>query len=132
MPTGPEGLIVSQALTELESKGYTPEQLRAGGLRITTTVDPAAQKAAVDAVTTVMDGEPDNLREALVAVDPKTGAVKAYYGGPRGRGENAVDQAQARRPPGSSMKPYLLATALEQGIGVDARRDGSNHQTFRD
>src|SRR3954462_8871925 len=119
MPTGPEGLIVSQALTELESKGYTPEQLRAGGLRITTTVDPKAQQAAVDAVNTVMDGEPDNLRQALVAVDPKSGAVKAYYGGPVGSGEGAIDYAQARRPSGSSMKPYVLATALEQGIGVD-------------
>ena len=30
-----------------------------------------------------------------------------------------IDYAQAQRQPGSSMKPYVLATALEQGIGVD-------------
>src|SRR3712207_5746800 len=30
------------------------------------------------------------------------------------------------------MKPYVLATALEQGIGVDSRRDGSSPQTFSD
>jgi membrane peptidoglycan carboxypeptidase len=30
------------------------------------------------------------------------------------------------------MKPYTLATALEQGISVTARRDGSSPQTFKD
>jgi membrane peptidoglycan carboxypeptidase len=132
MPKGPEGLIVTQAIQELEGKGYTEQQIRAGGLRITTTVDPAMQTAAVSAVTDVMSGnppEPENLRQALVAVDPKTGAVKAYYGGPSGTGN---DYAQAQRQPGSSMKPYVLATALEQGISVDARRDGSSPQTFPD
>jgi membrane peptidoglycan carboxypeptidase len=129
MPKGPEGLIVTQAIQELESKGYTEQQIRAGGLRITTTVDPGMQSAAVAAVNDVMGGEPENLRQALVAVDPRTGAVKAYYGGPSGTGN---DYAQAQRQPGSSMKPYVLATALEQGISVDARRDGSSPQTFPD
>ena len=129
MPKGPEGLIVTQAIQELEGKGYTEQQIRAGGLRITTTVDPGMQSAAVAAVNDVMGGEPENLRQALVAVDPKTGAVKAYYGGPSGTGN---DYAQAQRQPGSSMKPYVLATALEQGISVDARRDGSSPQTFPD
>nr|WP_246324247.1 transglycosylase domain-containing protein [Petropleomorpha daqingensis] len=129
MPKGPEGLIVTQAIQELESKGYTEQQIRAGGLRITTTVDPGMQNAAVTAVNDVMGGEPQNLRQALVAVDPRTGAVKAYYGGPSGTGN---DYAQAQRQPGSSMKPYVLATALEQGISVDARRNGSSPQTFPD
>ncbi|WP_448626274.1 transglycosylase domain-containing protein [Geodermatophilus sp. URMC 64] len=130
LPEDPSGLIVQQAVTELESKGYSEQQIRAGGLRITTTVDPRLQDAAETAVADVMDGEPnDVLREALVAVDPHTGAVKAYYGGPSGVGN---DYAQAQRQPGSSMKPYVLATGLEQGIGVNARRDGSNRQTFPD
>ena len=42
------------------------------------------------------------------------------------------DYAQGKRQPGSSMKPYVLAAALDQGIGVTARRDGSNNQTFED
>jgi membrane peptidoglycan carboxypeptidase len=129
IPAGPEGLIVQRALNELRGKGYTDQQLFAGGLRITTTIDKPVQDIAVNAVNTVMQGEPGNLRQALVSLDPRTGAVRAYYGGPSGTGN---DYAQAQRQPGSSVKPYVLATALEQGIGVDARRDGSSPQTFPD
>ncbi len=132
VPTGSEGLVVSQALAELEARGYSDEQIRASGLRITTTVDKAAQDAAVAAVNEVMEGEPEGLREALVAVDPRTGAVRAYYGGSVGAGEGAIDYAQARRQPGSSVKPYVLATALDEGIGVNSRRDGSSPQEFPD
>jgi membrane peptidoglycan carboxypeptidase len=130
IPGGPEGLIVQRAIDELEGKGYTEQQIRAGGLRITTTVDKAYQDAAVAAVDTVMDGENQEvLRQALVSVDPKNGAVRAYYGGKSG---TEFDYARAQRQPGSSIKPYVLATALEQGISVTSRRDGSSPQTFPD
>lgn len=129
IPSGSEGLIVQRALNELRGKGYTDQQLYAGGLRITTTVEKGWQDIAVQSVTDVMQGEPENLRQSLVSIDPRTGAVRAYYGGPSGTG---TDYAQAQRQPGSSVKPYVLATALEQGISVDARRDGSSPQTFPD
>jgi membrane peptidoglycan carboxypeptidase len=132
IPSGPEGLIVQRAIDELAGPkhNYDEQQIRAGGLRITTTVDKGAQDAAVASVTEVMDGEDvETLRQALVAIDPRTGAVRAYYGGKSG---TDFDYAQAQRQPGSSMKPYVLATALEQGISVGARRDGSSPQTFPD
>ncbi|MDP9461319.1 MAG: penicillin-binding protein [Actinomycetota bacterium] len=130
IPAGPEGLIVQRAINELEGKhGYDEQQIRAGGLRITTTVDKAYQDAAFSSVAEVMEGEPEPLKEALVAVDPRTGAVRAYYGGESGTGN---DYANAQRQPGSSIKPYVLGTALEQGISVTARRDGSSPQRFPD
>ncbi|TFV88045.1 penicillin-binding protein [Blastococcus sp. CT_GayMR16] len=131
LPQGPEGLIVSQVKNELmREHGYTEQQIDAGGLRITTTVNKGYQDAAVASVNEVM-AEEDNavLREALVSVDPKTGGVLAYFGGQNG---TEFDFAQALRQPGSSMKPYVLAAALERGIGVQARRDGSSPQTFPD
>ena len=130
IPGGPEGLIVQRALEELQRvHGYSEQQIRAGGLRITTTVPKGHQDAAVAAVADVMAGEPETLRQALVAIDPKTGAVLSYYGGSSGTG---TDYARAQRQPGSSVKPYVLAAALDQGIGVKARRDGSSPQEFPD
>ncbi|RBY75925.1 penicillin-binding protein [Blastococcus sp. TF02-09] len=129
IPSDHRGHVVNQALAELEAKGYNEDQINGGGLTIVTTVDKRYQDAAVAAVNDVMTGEPEPLREALVAVDPKTGAVRAYYGGENGAG---TDYARAQRQPGSSMKPYTLATALKEGISVTARRDGSNNQEFED
>jgi membrane peptidoglycan carboxypeptidase len=132
LPTGPEGLIVGQVEKELAAKGYTDQQIHAGGLRIVTTIPKKSQDAADAAVATVMKGQPAQLRESLVAVDPKTGAVLAYWGGPKGAGEGAIDYAQALRQPGSSMKPYTLAVGLQQGIGVDAIRNGTSPQKYPD
>ena len=128
VPEGADGIIVNRVIDELESKhGYSEQQIRAGGLRVTTTVDKGYEDIAKASVADVMDGEDETLREALVAVDPKTGAILAYYGG-----GTEFDYARAQRQPGSSVKPYVLATALEQGISVTARRDGSSPQTFPD
>jgi membrane peptidoglycan carboxypeptidase len=128
VPSGPGGIIVNRVIEELQSKhGYTEQQIRAGGLRITTTIDKGYQDAAVAAVADVMDTESKDLRESLVSVDPRTGAIKAYYGGP-----TDFDYNRAQRQPGSSVKPYVLAAALNQGISVDARRDGSASITFED
>ncbi|MGY1916849.1 transglycosylase domain-containing protein [Blastococcus sp. SYSU DS0973] len=128
-PEGPEGHIVTQVRRELEAKGYDDQEINAGGLQITTTISKPAQDAATASAADVLDGEPENLRSALVSIDPRTGGVIAYYGGQNGTG---TDYAQAQRQPGSSVKPYVLATALEQGIGIRARRDGSSPQTFPD
>ena len=73
MPAGPEGIIVNQVDRRARGQdGYTEQQIAAGGLRITTTVDKGYQDAAVAAVDDVMDGrERATLREALVVDRPE-------------------------------------------------------------
>ncbi|MEU5761750.1 transglycosylase domain-containing protein [Nocardia sp. NPDC047648] len=120
--SGPEGLIKTQVLKELAAAGISEQQLNTAGLQITTTIDPKAQQAAVDAATSKMQGEPEQLRTAVVSIDPHTGAVRAYYGGSDGQG---YDYANAGLQTGSSFKVIGLAANLEQGIPLSQMYDSS-------
>nr|WP_324192537.1 transglycosylase domain-containing protein [Nocardia transvalensis] len=118
--SGPEGLIKRQVMRELTDAGISETQINKEGLQITTTIDQKAQQAMVDAVNKNMKGEPENLRTAAVSVDPKTGAVKAYYGGENGQG---FDFANAGLMPGSSFKVFGLAQNLEMGKPLSTMYD---------
>ncbi|WP_241383628.1 transglycosylase domain-containing protein [Rhodococcus sp. CH91] len=120
--TGPEGLIRSQVLRELSAAGISEQVLNTEGLRIITTIDPKAQQAAIEAARSTLAGEPENLRTAVVSVDPRSGAVRAYYGGEDGAG---FDYAQAPLQTGSAFKVFGLLAALDDGIGLNARFDSS-------
>lgn len=120
---GPEGLIRGQVLAELAQLGISEQELNTEGLRITTTIDPAAQAAAVEAVDVTLDGEPPELRTAVVSVDPRTGGVSAYYGGADGAG---FDFAQAPLQTGSAFKVFGLAALLEEGQGLQTMFDSSS------
>ncbi|WP_441347096.1 MULTISPECIES: transglycosylase domain-containing protein [Nocardiaceae] len=120
--SGPNGLIKAQVLRELSAAGVSEQDLNTEGLQITTTIDPAAQAAAIDAVNNNLEGEPGDLRTASVSIDPRTGAVKSYYGGADGRG---FDFAQSGLQTGSSFKVFGLAAALDQGIPLSQMYDSS-------
>ncbi|WP_439956077.1 transglycosylase domain-containing protein, partial [Nocardia yamanashiensis] len=122
LDSGPEGLIKTQVLKELTEAGISEHELNTEGLQIYTTIDPKAQQAAIDAVAKNMQGEPEKLRTAVAAVDPKTGAVRAYYGGSDGQG---YDFANAGLPPGSSFKVFGLAENLELGKPLSTLYDSS-------
>jgi penicillin-binding protein 1A len=60
---------------------------------------------------------------ALVSLDPRTGRVLAMSGGWNGNGSKFNRVTQAQRQPGSSFKPFVYLTAMEQGISPSARFD---------
>ncbi|RCW47067.1 membrane peptidoglycan carboxypeptidase [Halopolyspora algeriensis] len=119
-------LIKEQVLLELEKAGYTRSELSSQGLQVVTTIDPKAQQAAIDAVNTVMEGQPDNINPALVATDPESGAVRAYYGSD----VVGIDWANTPQEPGSSFKPFVTLAGLKQGKGLGETYDGSSPQTI--
>lgn len=109
------------------------ERVYQSGLRVYTTIDVEMQKAAEAAVAkTLADLDarrqaalkarrkpvtPDDppLQAALVAIDPRTGAVRAMVGG-RSFADSRFNRAmQARRQPGSAFKTFVYAAALESG-----------------
>jgi penicillin-binding protein 1A len=57
-----------------------------------------------------------DVQGALVAVDPKDGAIAALTGGFDYFASNYNRAVQARRQPGSAFKPFLYSAALEQGF----------------
>ena len=132
---GPLGLVWRQVKAELRADGVDPATINTRGLRIQTTIDRDAQAAAQAAIKKTYSNltrKQRNMRPALVAVDPNTGAVIAYYGGANGGG---LDYAQSWRPPGSTFKPYVTATALAQNLKgvkpaytIQSRFDGSSPQ----
>ncbi|MEU3272243.1 transglycosylase domain-containing protein [Saccharomonospora sp. NPDC006951] len=128
--TGPDAFVEARVKAELEAKGYPEEKLQAGGYHVYTTIDQRAQDAAKQAVADVMGDEPVELRKSLVAVDPKTGGVIAYYGGPREIGVDEKDWGNTQRNPGSSFKPFDLVALLQRGKGLGEIYDGSSPRQF--
>ncbi len=94
---------------------YRAGRVFGGGLKVTTTIDLDLQARARVAIEQVLKN-PNGPEAALVAIDPRTGAVKAMYGGRNFRESQFNLAAQAERQPGSSFKPIVLATAMREGI----------------
>ena len=104
------------------------ERVYQGGLKVYTTIDLEMQKAAEAEVARALadierrQGRPKDaavaepLQVALVAMDPRSGDVRAMVGG-RDFAKSSFNRAtQARRQPGSAFKPFIYAAALEQGL----------------
>lgn len=137
-PTASKALsqIMKYVYEELKPLGITEQDLAEKGYRIRTSIDPMLQAAAEKAVTEGLKGQKVNLTSALVAVEPKSGRVLAYYGGPESvnggwdqAGYNGAKRSGGH-PPGSSFKPYVLAVALDNGASLKSVWDGSNGRTF--
>jgi penicillin-binding protein 1B len=94
---------------------FSDQQLRSGGLAVYTTLDPAAQVYAEQSLDETLKGlgkRGDKLEGAVVVVEPATGNVLAMVGG-RGSDTHGFNRAyDARRPVGSSLKPFYYLMAL--------------------
>jgi penicillin-binding protein 1A len=104
-----------------------PILVRQGGLKIYTTMNAPMQRAAVEAVkrgvATIVKqkaaqkgGDVPPLEAALIAMEVRTGEIKAMVGG-SDYGRSQFNRAvQAQRQSGSAFKPLVYAAAFEQGL----------------
>ncbi|MDQ3697308.1 MAG: PBP1A family penicillin-binding protein [Gemmatimonadota bacterium] len=121
-----ERLAALDAVRALVDSVLGPDALDRGDVVVFTTIDAAAQRAAERAVLNQAariervaeqwygkrDGE---IQGAMVALDPRTGDIRAVVGArhPGSRGFNRA--MSARRQPGSAFKPFVYAAALAAG-----------------
>jgi penicillin-binding protein 1A len=111
---GPAPYFVNYVSNQLVER-FGAGRVFGGGLHVTTTIDLKLQELARKAIDEVL---PSSVgpNAALVAIDPRTGAVRAMFGGQSYRKSQFNLATQAERQPGSSFKPIVLAAALRQGI----------------
>ncbi len=119
LPDAPYGHYLSALRTELAT---VKKRIPPSGIRIVAHIDPEMQEAAemvASEGTAALErrtrhlANRDDLQVAILSADPKTGAVRALVGS-RDFAIDAYDRTRRmRRQPGSALKPFVYATALE-------------------
>ena len=100
----------------LLQQAYGAATVRAGGLKIYTTIRPRLQHAAVAALSRVVYARRDPAG-AIVSIDPATGAIRAMAAVTPGTPGNEFNLATtAERQAGSTFKPIVLAAGVAQGM----------------
>lgn len=93
---------------------YGPAKAFFGGLEVKSTLDMRLQEAAEEAVSSYLGYSPATA--SVVVIDNHNAGIKAMVGGPDFDTRPFNLATQGHRQPGSSIKPFTLITALEQGI----------------
>jgi membrane peptidoglycan carboxypeptidase len=130
---GPKGYVISWVERELNSLGFTDEQLMVGGYIIKTTLVKEAQEAAVAAVNKEAPTKaPENLHIGLISIKPGTGEILAMYGGKDYLKYQFNAATQGIASGGSSFKPFALVAALEAGIPLSSVWNGDSPKVYDD
>ena len=106
---------------ELNSISSIPKNLiKSGGIKIYTTLDVNAQKKLDDSIKENGSNE-DDVQLAGILVNPKTGGVLALAGGKNYARSQYNRVTQSKRQVGSTIKPFLYYSALENNITESSR-----------
>ncbi|HWH32832.1 MAG TPA: transglycosylase domain-containing protein [Egibacteraceae bacterium] len=101
---------------------FGPEAVYNGGLQVTATIDLDQQALLEQQVAPHLPPNPE-IDAGVASLDPRTGDVLAAWGG-RDYSVSQVNLALNQdygRPSGSTFKPIVLATALEEGMTLNRR-----------
>jgi membrane peptidoglycan carboxypeptidase len=119
---GQRGFMLELVEQQLRAEGFTEEQIYGGGLRIVTTFNWRDQHSAIAAVKQVAPHRLKKLHVAVASIDPRTGALRAMFGGHQYPG---INWALAGGQPGSTFKAFALAAALKDGVTLYDTFNGS-------
>lgn len=102
------------SMDEESAKALAEKYLREDGVVIKTTLNYKAQMTAVSTIQSTLSRYGLTRKEAtgsLVSIDYNTGAIRAYYGG-----NTEIDMANTPRQPGSAIKPFYYAKAIDAKV----------------
>ena len=102
-------------LNELNSIKTIPKSLiKSGGIRIYTSLDVNTQKTMDESIA--KNATDENIQIASIVVNPKTGGIMALAGGTNYAKSQYNRVIQSKRQVGSTIKPFLYYTALENNM----------------
>ena len=127
---GQVGFLLTAVEKQLLAQGFDQEEIQRGGLKVYSSFDRRAQRAAQRAVR---DNGPtsgtEGLRIGLAAVRPGTGEVVAMYGGKNFIDDQINNATRQFAQAGSTFKTFALAAGLEQGVPLNSLWNGDSPST---
>jgi penicillin-binding protein 1A len=109
---------------------YGAQTVRAGGMKVYTTIDLEKQAEARDTINDHLAGVGPS--SAIVTINPRNGYIEAMASSGDYGESNFNLAAQGHRRPGSTFKVMALMTALRKGVDPDATRYTSRSPTIID
>ena len=127
---GQVGFLLTAVEQQLLAQGYDQEEIQRGGLKIISSFDRRAQRAAQRAVRNQgPTSGTQGLRIGLAAVKPGTGEVLAMYGGTNFITDQINNATRSFAQAGSTFKPFALAAALDRGTQLNSLWNGNSPST---
>jgi len=128
---GPNGYLLSTVESELvNAKAFTKDELETGGYKVVTTIDKALQDRIQEVGDERPEGMPETLQVGGIAVDQKTGSVKAMYAGSDYLKQQLNNTTQSTFQPGSTMKPFGLIGAAQSDVSFATLFNGNSPEEF--
>ena len=128
---GTDGYLLRMVRDELTGSGaFTEDDLDTGGYRIVTTIQKDKQDLLYQSASPTANGMPDGVQAGAMSANPKDGSIIAIYAGEDYLTHQLNNATQATYEVGSTMKPFALLTAIEQGTSLDTVFNGNSPRAF--
>lgn len=132
---GPNGYTLQMVRDELIGSGnFTPDDIDSGGYTIVTTIDKGKQDLMYN---TASPSTPENskilsqgMQTGAMSVNPKDGSIIAFYGGDDYLTKQLNNATQATYELGSTMKPFALLAAVQNGVSLNTTFNGNSPRTY--
>ncbi|WEV69687.1 transglycosylase domain-containing protein [Bifidobacterium sp. ESL0775] len=132
---GPNGYMLQMVRDELIGSGnFTRDDLDTGGYKITTTIDKSKQDLMFSIASPSSTENAKILNQGMqtgaMSVNPKDGSIISFYGGDDYLTKQLNNATQATYELGSTMKPFALLAAVQDGVNLNTAFNGNSPRTY--